>query len=79
MFNIPTEALTFLGSSLIGSGITLSIGETVGGNTIVSSLACNSTVAVATLAGMRSASQQMYVNYVSGSGSVTLLIRGVVQ
>lgn len=62
-----------------GSGITVSLGEAAGGTQLVTSLACNTTVASATLAALRSSNSRVYVNYVSGTGTVTVMMRGIVE
>jgi hypothetical protein len=62
-----------------GAGITLGIGSASGDTSIVSSLVCNSTVANATLAGVRTSNNYLYATYNAGSGNVTLLVRGVVE
>jgi len=62
-----------------GSGITISMGETSGGTTVISSSACSTGVVSATVAGFRTSNNRLYVNYVSGSGSVTVLVKGYVE
>lgn len=62
-----------------GNGITISMGEAPAGTTIVTSSACTTGVVGATIGSLRSSNNRLYVNYVSGTGSVTLLIKGYVE